>query len=217
MPSREQPKSIQAAFEHVLRHYWNARHTETIAKSHPVCAQLSGAARSLAESKQVRRFPNVVVKWSAGQGNWATIPWIAALDSRETARTSQGVYVVYLFRADMSGLYLTLNQGTTQVQADFGREAHAVLRDRAGKIRKLAADLAKHGFDLSQPIRLAHDSAIVRSYEAATIAHRLYARDAVPTDAELLGDLEAVLGAYDRLVPSRSLVGRSDRRDDDQL
>lgn len=107
--------------EEVLARYSSARSTETITKANPVCAALATVARLLGESGQARRFPNVMVKWSAGQGNWATIPWIAALDSRETSRTSEGVYVVYLFCADMSGVYLTLNQGTTRVSAAWLR------------------------------------------------------------------------------------------------
>lgn len=215
MKAGEQTNGIQAAFEYVLLNYWNARHTETISKAHPVCAQLSTAAALLSSAKQLRAFPNVAVKWSAGQGNWATIPWIAALDSRETTRTSHGVYVVYLFRAEMGGLYLTLNQGTTLVSAEFGRGAHAVLRSRAAKLRTSAAGLSKRGFDLDDDIQLAHDSSIVRSYEAATVAHKLYPRGEVPTDSRLLDDLEAVLQVYSALVPSRNFVGRSGQHEAD--
>ncbi len=49
--------------------------------------------------------------------------------------TSEGVYVVYLRRADLSGVYLTLNQGTTRVQVDSGKRAGNVLRERAARLR----------------------------------------------------------------------------------
>jgi len=204
--------SVQSAFEGVLAHYWNAKTTDTIRRDHPVCVELATVARLLGESKQARRFPNVLVKWSAGQGNWATIPWIAALDTRETSRTSEGVYVVYLFRADMSGVYLTLSQGTTRVSGDHGRDAPRVLRDRAVRLRARAGELASAGFDLSPSLELGHDSTIVRSYEAATVASKVYARNSVPADAELLKDFERALQVYDALVPSRRIVGaeRSD-------
>ena len=198
---------IRAALEDVLVRYLKAKTNETISKDHPICSQLASIAKQLSESTQVRRFPRVVVKWSAGQGNWATIPWIAALDSRETTRTSAGIYVVYLFRADMSGLYLTLNQGTTEVQAQYGRGAHAELRRRAVGLRRRATTLEAAGFDLSTPPSLRHNAAIVSGYEIATVAHKLYEREAIPNGARLLTDLEAVLAVYDRVVPSRAVLG----------
>ena len=51
--------------------------------------------------------PMIRVAWSVGQGNWARVPWIAFLDERETKTTQRGIYVVLLFREDMSGVYVT--------------------------------------------------------------------------------------------------------------
>lgn len=48
------------------------------------------------------------IQGSVGQGNWATIPWIAIMNKSETETTQQGVYVVYLFAEDMESVYLTL-------------------------------------------------------------------------------------------------------------
>jgi len=58
--------------------------------------------------------PSLLVKGSIGQGNWAAIPWLAILDRRITTSTTHGLYVVFLFRSDMRGVYLTLNQGVTR-------------------------------------------------------------------------------------------------------
>jgi hypothetical protein len=48
-------------------------------------------------STPVAAQPTVSVVRSLGQGNWARIPWISFLDSRETRTTQQGVYPVLLF------------------------------------------------------------------------------------------------------------------------
>ncbi len=64
------------------------------------------------------------VKASTGLGNWAAVPWIAFLDSRETNSTQSGVYPVLLFREDMTGVYMTIAQGVTQPGAD----GHAALQ-----------------------------------------------------------------------------------------
>jgi 5-methylcytosine-specific restriction enzyme B len=49
---------------------------------------------------------------SIGVGEWAKVPWVAIMDRKITTSVSKGVYVVYLFAEDGSGVYLTLNQGT---------------------------------------------------------------------------------------------------------
>lgn len=54
-----------------------------------------------------------VVKGSIGNGQFASIPWIAIMDSDITTSTTQGIYIVFLFSSDGKRIYLTLNQGVT--------------------------------------------------------------------------------------------------------
>jgi 5-methylcytosine-specific restriction protein B len=95
--------------------------------------------------------PTVIVKWSVGQGNWARVPWVAFLDSRLTDTTQKGIYLVYLFREDMQGLYLALIQGVTDVVAQPGitqAEGRQLLRQRAELLRDNFRQLIEHGFHL---------------------------------------------------------------------
>ena len=48
-----------------------------------------------------------------GQGNKTDYPWIAILNKNITITTQKGLYIVYLFKSDMSGFYLVLGQGIT--------------------------------------------------------------------------------------------------------
>ncbi|MGE2624347.1 MrcB family domain-containing protein, partial [Escherichia coli] len=48
-----------------------------------------------------------IVTGSVGQGNWASIPWIAIMNKDITKSTQRGYYIVYLFSEDMKRLYLT--------------------------------------------------------------------------------------------------------------
>ena len=50
---------------------------------------------------------------SCGQGNWAEIPWLAVFYKDLSISAQKGYYIVYLFRADGSGVYVSLNQGYT--------------------------------------------------------------------------------------------------------
>jgi 5-methylcytosine-specific restriction protein A len=78
------------------------------------------------------------VKGSAGVGVWAETPWAAAFDEDVTDTAQKGFYVVYLFRHDGEATYLTLDQGTTEDQKDFGRSYLSVLRQRADEAARLS-------------------------------------------------------------------------------
>lgn len=58
---------------------------------------------------------NYRVVGSYGKGRWTDVPWIAVFDSRITVSALKGIYIVYLFNKDTRELYLTLNQGVTDV------------------------------------------------------------------------------------------------------
>lgn len=45
-----------------------------------------------------------LVKGSCGQGNKAMNPWVCIFDTRVTNTATYGIYIVYLFRSDMTGL-----------------------------------------------------------------------------------------------------------------
>ncbi|MEG4057650.1 MULTISPECIES: MrcB family domain-containing protein [unclassified Microcoleus] len=60
------------------------------------------------------------VKGSAGNGSWVKVPWIAIFNKLVTESVQSGLYCVYLFRADFSGVYLSLNQGIADQRKKFG-------------------------------------------------------------------------------------------------
>ncbi|WP_445300041.1 MrcB family domain-containing protein [Microcoleus sp. AT3-A2] len=60
------------------------------------------------------------VKASAGNGSWAKVPWIAIFNKLVTESVQSGFYCVYLFRAEFSGVYLSLNQGIADKRNKFG-------------------------------------------------------------------------------------------------
>lgn len=63
---------------------------------------------------------------SPGKGNWTDCPWIAILDRLITKTPQSGYYPVFIFKADMTGVYLSLNQGVTDImkQTNFPAPNH---------------------------------------------------------------------------------------------
>jgi hypothetical protein len=154
----------------------------------------------------VKQHTHVGVSWSLGAGRWASVPWVALMDDRETDSTQRGIYCVFLFREDMSGVYLTLNQGVTDFVKEHGQvAAREVLRDRATMIRGQVAELQTLGFKVDDGIDLHTDSTRGRAYESGTIAYKLYAAENIPTDVEINEDLSALLEAYARTLAHKHI------------
>lgn len=189
---------LQSSFEGILAGYRSARSADAFSGSHPIRELFRRIQLDLQGTASIKRRPTLIVKWSIGQGNWTNVPWIALLDRRETDTTQHGVYPVYLFRQDMSGFYLTFNQGVTRPFKRLGKtEGRKLLKATIAEIRANCQSLDEAGFRLDDRIDLAASSGYGADYEVSTIAYKYYEAAHVPDDVALAADLEAVLAAYD--------------------
>lgn len=203
---------ITENLEAILAGYAKARASQPFSRESEMYQLFRRTETAFAKCQPVRDRPNLNVKASPGQGNWAAVPWISFLDSRETTTTQRGVYCVYLFREDMSGVYLTFNQGVTDPTKKEGwAAAEQSLRGTAAKVRQDFPQLSDHGFKLSDDIDLRTRGVLGGSYEVSTIAHKFYPSGAVPSEEELLSDLERVLEVYTEYVENKSRPGVSRR------
>ncbi len=201
---RNEDGSLSADLEAVLAGYGQAKKTQSFGKRAPMYQLFERIEDAFRKCQPVRRRPSVHVVASAGQGNWVDVPWISFLDSRETATTQSGVYGVYLFREDMSGVYLTFNQGVTRLTKESGwRSAEASLKDTANRLRAAFPELPQQGFSFANDIELRAHGDLGQMYEVSTIAYKFYETGHVPEDDELLGDLDRLLGVYGRYVDSK--------------
>jgi hypothetical protein len=199
-------KSFSEGLDAVLQGYAAARRG-TFTGTHPINAVFHGLTQSLESSDYIKAFPTLRVRFSTGQGNWARVPWIAILDERNTTTTQSGVYCVYLFREDGSGVYLCLAQGVTEPQRRLGAaEGKAELRERAGTIRPSLGSLAEVNFSLADDIDLKSGPGLGSDYEASVIAHKLYERDAVPDDEQLFADLNVLINSYEQTLSSTGVA-----------
>jgi hypothetical protein len=131
-----------------------------------------------------------IIKGSVGQGKWATVPWVAIMDTRLTTTTQSGIYVVYLFAGDGSSIYLTLNQGCTDIIQKKGcNAAHNEMVHKANKVRMMIS--TPDGFTAANDITLGNDF-----YESGCIFYKQYISGCVPDDKVLIADLVALLDNY---------------------
>jgi MoxR-like ATPase len=139
------------------------------------------------------------IQGSVGMGNWATVPWIAILDRRITETTQHGEYIVYLFAEDMSKVYLTLAQGVTLPIKDKGKaEGYRYLQEKANELREL---LPLEGLIKNNEIHLT-SRGLGQDYQASTIAYYQYDIGNLPSDQQLVSDLQNLVENYQRYVNS---------------
>jgi hypothetical protein len=205
-PATSGSRRLSDAFEQILSSYSAARDGEggSFSARHPVHQLFGRLEEVLREATAVRGRNHLWVKASPGQGNWARVPWAAIADDRETRSIRRGVYVVWLFRADMSGVYLTLNQGVSELKQLHGTmEARAILRRRAQQLGGLLPTEAdRHGFASGESIDLRTSAALGQAYEHSTAACKLYETGNIPADEVLLADLDLLLSTYDSYMDS---------------
>jgi hypothetical protein len=199
-------QSLRDNLESVLAEYVAARTGGQFGKTHALWSVFTELKKAFRLLGPVETNPNIMVKASVGQGTWTKVPWIALLDQRETDTTQRGVYVVLLFRQDMSGVYLTLAQGVTEPQKQLGaKDARAFLHRRSGEVRTYIQDLVGYGFALDDGIDLKADPGLGADYADSVIAYKLYEKRSVPDDETIESDVAALLQAHGRYLDRRSV------------
>lgn len=76
-----------------------------------------------------------LVKSSCGQNRSSMIPWIGIFDEKITQKASHGIFIVILFKADMTGFYLALNQGMQYYLDNYGKLKYKYLEETSNYIR----------------------------------------------------------------------------------
>lgn len=197
------PSGLRASLETVLDRYLDPSYPRTATRDHPIHGPLGAAVSALEASSPLRRRPEVAARYTIGNGMIPHVPWIALLHRDVTTTTTRGVYVVYLFAHDMSAVYLTFNQGVTDLEKEYGTwgKARAHAEERAATLRAFCGPALAAGFRTTKEIHLHPKSGTLgKKYEATTVCWKRYERGQVPSEANLLADVEAVLTSYDQYI-----------------
>lgn len=136
-----------------------------------------------------------LISGSVGQGNWATIPWICIFDRSITTTATKGVYIVYLLSKDGNTLYLTLNQGCTEIKNRHNKnETIKIMRKKAAQITSL---IDNKGFKSDEEINLGSElNLLAELYQKGTIFYKAYHKGNVPSEDEIRDDLAKMIDIY---------------------
>jgi hypothetical protein len=135
------------------------------------------------------------------------ILWISILNPELTTTTKAGLYIVYLYSADLKTLYLSMNQGYTRhekVAEASGLKGKKAI-DRALKTLKyetkdLANELKINGPMNSNTINaidLKSTGKLPQGYESGHITGFKYELNNMPSESQLIMDLDFMFTIYD--------------------
>ena len=136
------------------------------------------------------------IKGSMGQGNKTLYPWVAIMNRNVTTTTQKGLYIVYLFKKDMSGFYITLAQGITNFENLYKSKKY----EYATKVSNYFKSQIENTSFTNHDIILGdgkHD--LGYGYERTTIISKFYPKNNI-TNEVLLADLIELVQIYDFIV-----------------
>jgi 5-methylcytosine-specific restriction enzyme MrcB-like protein len=213
------PSSFAELLAEAIRQFADARKSP-FREIPSLWASMESVKSRLQTLPSVRQRPDILVNWSLGKGVWANDPWIALLNRRVTTSTQSGLYIVFLIAEDLSTVYLTLNQGMTDLVKQFGQKyASSTLLERSKAYQAQVTHLRDLGIAIGSDIDLKTDGWRSKNYEIGTIAYVRFPSDSLPADDRLEGILELLLETYDRLANKhlrRKFGNKSNEEDTEQ-
>lgn len=165
-------------------------------KGNPVGSFIRKEIPSLFYSANIIDKQKFLIKGSVGQTQWADVAWLGIFNKQITTTATKGIYIVYLLSKDGNSLYLTFNQGCTDI-----RDKHSK-RDTIDIMRKKADELINRidsrGFFSDTNISLGNGlTELAELYQKGTIFYKEYKKNNIPSEEQLREDLSKMIEIYD--------------------
>lgn len=183
---------IRELFSEIMKNYIDTSKREMYNSKSKVYQLVVNDSKNVLE-KIIKNFDNIEidieVKASCGTGSWTYYPWIAIFNPNITRTIQEGVYIVYLFSEDMKRVYLTLNQGYTNLKKQLGtKESKAQMM----RVRKDIRDsIDKKEFIANNELKIGKPE-----YEDGCIFYKEYQYNNLPTNEVLIKDLQSMINIY---------------------
>jgi hypothetical protein len=163
-------------------------------KTHPVYQTIVGKIPESLKTSLNRS--DLLFNGSVGKGYRTTHPWVSILNKNITRSTQEGLYIVYLFRSDMKGVYLTLSQGVTQFERKYQGKKYTYLQKVSAYFQNEFKEL-KSDF-LANVDLVSKKGTLGYGYERSIIFAKYYDADLID-QYNLYEDLQRLIDIYDEV------------------
>jgi len=188
--------NLNEAFKAVIENYEKAR-TEPFSKANPIYQTIINEIPVKIVNLLGEKWSGLKVKGSVGAGSWSLVPWCCLLDLTVTATPQEGIYVVYLFDTEHKKIYLSLIQGTDSIKEEYGGKKYITVLEHRASIYKTKLNKYKKQLPLDNIVNFKGRKA--DGYSAGHIIGIEYDAMNLPSDDDLVADLNVVLDAYSSL------------------
>jgi len=146
------------------------------------------------------------VKAAVGNGVYAQVPWIGFFFKPLTTSATKGYYPVILFKADMSGLYLSYILAAGRTRGAGNADALSELRAHAAEFRTKSKEKFPSGFLYEPEMQLKCGRGTVAvGYEAGSIVHKYYPIEELDLE-KLSEDVNRVVQIYIRQASNENII-----------
>lgn len=152
----------------------------------------------------IKWHPDIAVKSGGRKYRYAPVPWVRLYSEKHSPSAGKGFYLVYLFAADGSAVYLSINQGTSQpgttrpvsggdnLKAKAAEARHAIRQWRISPaLSKAEISIDLHGS--KRGVLSAYSRKRIRNYEDVNVLAIRYDATNMPSDDVLHQDLKQML------------------------
>ncbi|TOY84133.1 DUF3578 domain-containing protein [Levilactobacillus brevis] len=185
---------LKQLIEYVMDNYPNRGANEFKDKSfagNKVVAVLDSGLKGV-DNKQLFLTDGFTSKGSAGNGNWATVPWLALFDTKISGSAQKGFYLVYLFSPDLNCVYLSLNQGWSFYRKKYNKKdglknIKKVSNYWQNNLENIEYKMSTESIDLQSSKY--KGTTLPLGYERGNILSIKYDRGSIPEASQLVLDL----------------------------
>lgn len=186
--------NLKNLFDFVLNNYKNGH--KNAERSDPVYPIIVSEIPSLIKTSLFPMRKDLLLTGSIGVGQKTDFPWVAIYNTNITRTATKGLYVVFLFKKDMSGFYLALNQGITYFAKTYKRNKYECAKKVANYFKNEIGDeyFSKDDIDLCG-LR----GTLGYGYQETTIISKYYEKNNFSSE-EIFDDINKMMVIYDELA-----------------
>lgn len=167
--------------------------------------------KGFTQSNEVKQFNEFVksnfkgfnYKISAGQGRFATIPWIAIFDPKLSKGAQEGVYVDYLYSFERKYVFLCIQLGAAQFKS--------ISEDSINKIKKNVVSILGKNVPFNNEIKLVEEKGkatnnnleAAKKYEDVVLYSIRYNLDDLPSNKEMMDDLNYFVSLLEKITKEK--------------